>query len=231
MATGGALALPERAFLQCIMSARVLTYEEAARRYNGFVEQCGGDAVRPQLEVGRLGAHGESLERLVARLNRSIQEFNFVVHRGKGDDGARYVGICNASAEDQAGKLPTTYFSSEVALFRVLIFDKLLNEESEYYDEGSVPLMAAVNACRELDVGALRMTEAEAAIERLVADRWLARVRDAQGNARVAPGIRTYLEVREANAWKMKRAQSAIAAGDEARQGGEAAAAAAAAPR
>lgn len=207
------LALPERAFLQHLMTARVTTYAAAARTYNNLVDECGGDAVRAELEVGVLAEDGESLERLVARLNRGIQDTNFVVRRGRDEDGTRHVGVCNASAGDLAERLPSSYSASEVALFRAILFDKMLDDDAAYHDVGSMPLMEAYNMCRDVDVGTLRMTEAEAAIKRLVADRWLARVHGAHGEARLSPGIRTYLEVREANAWKMRRAQSAAGGG------------------
>ncbi|KAK4534209.1 hypothetical protein CDCA_CDCA01G0234 [Cyanidium caldarium] len=209
------MELAERAFFQRLVASRYMTRQEACAAYAELLCACKDPRGAARSAGDAAGATEGALEAVVNRLNAVLREYDLAVQSARDEDGTPYVGLCNLAADDGLAQLATQYTAHELALFRKILFEGLLNEATPFYADGIVPLIDCINLCHDLHMSSpMAPTEAEAAIKRLVRDGWLRLARQAGSSHRrgeptlsVGVGIRACLEIPEVRSWRMQRAQ------------------------
>eukprot|EP00166_Cyanidium_caldarium_P006107 ctg_808.g277 len=127
-----------------------MTRQEACAAYAELLCACKDPRGAARSAGDAAGATEGALEAVVNRLNAVLREYDLAVQSARDEDGTPYVGLCNLAADDGLAQLATQYTAHELALFRKILFEGLLNEATPFYADGIVPLIDCINLCHDL---------------------------------------------------------------------------------
>lgn len=214
------LTKTQRAFLQGMMSARVLSERRTASLYaRCAVEAAKAIGKEPSASAAAVPDE-ETLDNRIGGINEVLEKLHIQLRKGysPADDGT-FWGVVNTLA-DESSKLATDFSPPQVALFQAIV-QALLDD-----DQSRLPLADATALGLALERNlTMRVSDASKAIQALHKARWLRQVKPgaAGGGVTVTFGVRAVLELPDVKAHVAQhaRAMSRLARGDGGGVGGE----------
>lgn len=213
------LTKTQRAFLQGMMSARVLSERRTATLYSRCsVEAAKAIGKEPSASATAVPDE-EELDNRIGDINEVLEKLHIQLRKGfsPADDGT-FWGVVNTIA-DESSKLASEFSAPQVALFQAIV-QALLDD-----DQARLPLADATALGLALERNlTMKVSEASKTVQALHKARWLRQVKPGSGGGGVTVtfGVRAVLELPDVKAHVAQhaRAMSRLARGEGGGGGG-----------
>lgn len=213
------LTKTQRAFLQGMMSARVLSERRTATLYSRCAVEAAKVIGKEPPASATAVPDEEELDNRIGDINELLEKLHVQLRKGfsPADDGT-FWGVVNTIA-DESSKLASEFSAPQVALFQAIVH-VLLDD-----DQARMPLADATALGLALERNlTMKVSEASKAIHALHKARWLRQVKPGAsgGGVTVTFGVRAVLELPhvKAHVAQHARAMSRLARGEGGGGGG-----------
>lgn len=186
------LTKTQRAFLQGMMSARVLSERRTATLYSRCAVEAAKSIGKDPSASATAVPDEEALDNRIGDINEVLEKLHIQLRKGfsPADDGT-FWGVVNTIA-DESSKLASEFSAPQVALFQAIV-QALLDD-----DQARMPLADATALGLALERNlTMKVSEASKAIQALHKARWLRQVKPGAGGGGVTVtfGVRAVLEL------------------------------------
>ncbi|KAK1870260.1 hypothetical protein I4F81_012722 [Pyropia yezoensis] len=174
------LTKTQRAFLQGMMSARVLSERRTAMLYSRCAVEAAKSIGKEPSASATAVPDEEALDNRIGDINEVLEKLHIQLRKGfsPADDGT-FWGVVNTIA-DESSKLASEFSAPQVALFQAIV-QALLDD-----DQARMPLADATALGLALERNlTMKVSEASKAIQALHKARWLRQVKPGAGGGGV----------------------------------------------
>ncbi|GAB0490550.1 hypothetical protein MMPV_001787 [Pyropia vietnamensis] len=186
------LTKTQRAFLQGMMSARVLSERRTATLYSRCAIEAAKAIGREPSASAMAIPDEEELDNRIGDINEVLEKLHIQLRKGFSPaDDCTFWGVVNTIA-DESSKLASEFSAPQVALFQAIV-QALLDD-----DQARMPLANATALGLALERNlTMKVSEASKAIQALHKARWLRQVKPGAGGGGVTVtfGVRAVLEL------------------------------------